>query len=178
MSGGQRRRAAFLLALLRDPSVLLLDEPTAGLDRATETDLMEDLRRMTRSGSRKTILCATHELANIRLFDRILVMTQGQLAYNKNRDEVNGNLEDDVFETLCIPGVGDERFKQLYKSLEDPDHNPAIKEGIRINRAGNLKQPHPTPPVPPKKVGGWLSCVFGYLARFGLSFFAFQYAEK
>ena len=173
MSGGQRRRAAFLLALLRDPSVLLLDEPTAGLDRATETDLMEDLRRMARSGARKTILCATHELANIGLFDRILVMTKGQLVYNKGRDEVSGKLEEDVFETLCIPAEGDERFKQLYKSLEDIEHNSAIKEGIRQNHNEEPQPQHPTPPVPPNKTGGWLGCLSGYLIRSWLSFASF-----
>lgn len=174
MSGGQRRRAAFLLALLREPSVLLLDEPTAGLDRATETDLMEDLHRMTRSGARKTILCATHELANIRLFDRILIMTKGQLVYNKSRVEFCGNLEDDVFKTLCISGTGNERFKQLYRSLEDAEHNPAIKEGIRLNLTTKLQQSHPTLLVPPKKVGGWLGCLLGYLSRSWFSFISFK----
>ena len=173
MSGGQRRRAAFLLALLRDPSVLLLDEPAAGLDRAVETDLMEDLRRMTRSGARKTILCATHELANIQLFDRIVVMTKGQLVYNKNRNEVSGSLEDDVFETLCISGTDDERFKQLYKCLEDAENNPAIKEGILQNLNVEPQQSHPTPPVPPKRVGGWLGCLLGYLTRSWFSFIPF-----
>lgn len=174
MSGGQRRRAAFLLALLREPSVLLLDEPTAGLDRATETALMEDLHRMTRSGARKTILCATHDLANIRLFDRILIMTKGQLVYNKSRAEICGSLEDDIFETLQIPGTESERFKQLYRCLEDADRNPAIQEGISLNLTTELQQSHPTPPAPPKKVGGWWGCLSGYLSRSWYSFLSFK----
>lgn len=166
LSGGQRRRAAFLLALLREPSVLLLDEPAAGLDRATETALMEDLQGMAHSsGSRKTILCATHELANIHLFDRILVMADGRLVYNGPPHE--------VFHELSIPGEGDERFKQLYVRLEDIEHNPAIQAGIRRNLAAVPQPSHPTPPVPPKRAGGWQGCVFGYLTRFWLSFFSF-----
>ena len=165
MSGGQRRRAAFLLALLRDPSVLLLDEPAAGLDRATETALMEDLRRMTSSGARKTIICATHELANIHLFSRILVMAKGQLVYNGKPD--------DVFDALCITGTGGERFKQLYERLGDIEHNVAIQDGILRNLNATSLPPHPTPLVPPVKVGGWTSCVAGYLIRFWSSFIAF-----
>lgn len=158
MSGGQRRRAAFLLAMLRAPSVLLLDEPSAGLDRATESALMEDLRRMTRSGTRKTIVCATHELANIHLFDRVLVLADGQLAYD--------GPPDGLFDALEIPGGGNDRFQVLYGRLNEASRHPAIQDEIRKNQERNL--PHPLETSVPLHPGqaSRIGCFCGYLGRF------------
>ena len=166
LSGGQRRRAAFLLTMLRDPSVLLLDEPAAGLDRATETALMEDLRQMTRSGARKTILCATHELANIHLFDRVLVMTDGQIVYN--------GPPADLFDELRIPGDGDGRFQMLYKNLAEVHCHPEVLDGIRKNKDAIPQQSLATQlPETPRRPGRF-SCLVGYLGRFARSFVAFS----
>ena len=164
LSGGERRRAAFLLALLREPSVLLLDEPAAGLDRATEKALMEDLRQMSKSGARKTILCATHELANIHLFDRVLVMADGQLVYNGPPSA--------LFDELRIPGEGDERFEKLYEHLGDISHHPAIQAGIRKNR--QTPQPSHDSPIPEtRKPASCLGSFLGYLGRFARTSIAF-----
>ena len=169
LSGGQRRRAAFLLALLREPSVLLLDEPAAGLDRATETALMTDLKRMTRSGARKTILCATHELANIRLFDRVLVMAEGYLVYN--------GAPDNLFAALQILGDDDnQRFQALYESLGDISHNRAIMDGIRKNRESRSQPSLATSLPPPPRRADWVACFRGYLGRFGRVFTSFAHS--
>ena len=165
MSGGQRRRAAFLLALLGDPSVLLLDEPAAGLDRATETGLMEALRQMTKSGAHKTVLAATHELANFRLFDRVLAMSCGQIAYD--------GPPEGLFEALGIPGEGEERFKALYDRLSETPPSGAIAEGIAKCRKAALEETSARPlPKPPKRAS-WAGCVAGYLGRFARLFFPF-----
>lgn len=168
LSGGQRRRAAFLLALLREPSVLLLDEPAAGLDRATETALMTDLKRMTRSGARKTVLCATHELANIRLFDRVLVMADGYLVYNGSPNN--------LFAELQITGNDDNRrFQALYECLGDISHHRVILDGIRRNRERCLPTSLATSlPLPPRRAD-WYACFCGYLGRFGRVFTSFAH---
>ena len=79
LSGGQKRRVTIMLELLRNPQMFLLDEPTAGLDPATETDIMLYLRRIANQG--KTILCSTHILGNLHLFDKILVLSCGEMVF-------------------------------------------------------------------------------------------------
>ncbi len=75
LSGGQKRRFALALALLRDPQLLLLDEPTAGLDPAAEADIMVLLRRIADQG--RTVLCATHVLGSLDLCHAVLVLARG-----------------------------------------------------------------------------------------------------
>ena len=75
LSGGQKRRFALALALLREPQLLLLDEPTAGLDPAAEADIMILLRRIADQG--RTVLCATHVLGSLDRCDAVLVLAPG-----------------------------------------------------------------------------------------------------
>ena len=75
LSGGQKRRLALALALMRDPQLLLLDEPTAGLDPSAEAGIMELLRRIADQG--RTVLCATHVLGRLGLCDKVLLLGPG-----------------------------------------------------------------------------------------------------
>jgi ABC-type transport system involved in cytochrome bd biosynthesis fused ATPase/permease subunit len=77
LSGGQVRRLVIARALLADPEVLLLDEPTEHLDRATADALMDDLNGLTRG---RTTLLITHDLRGLAHFDEILVLSGGRVA--------------------------------------------------------------------------------------------------
>lgn len=79
LSGGQQRRAGLALALLREPQMLVLDEPTSGLDPATETEVMEYLKRISEQDT--TVLCSTHIMGNIDKFDKVLVLSRGKLVF-------------------------------------------------------------------------------------------------
>ena len=170
LSGGQRRRAALLLALLRDPSILLLDEPAAGLDRATETTLMNDLRQLSVSGAKKTILCATHELANIHLFHRVLVMSEGSIAYD--------GPPDGVFRALGIPDdAGDDRARLLYQALANPSKNECVANALRKNKSCTLPPQAKTDLPDSFREASWVSTFWGYLGRFRDSFLSFVQRE-
>jgi ABC-type multidrug transport system ATPase subunit len=79
LSGGQRRRLSVGLELLGQPGLLLLDEPTAGLDPATETRVMRLLRDIARAGT--TVACATHVLDNLNLFDQVIVLADRRVDF-------------------------------------------------------------------------------------------------
>ena len=170
LSGGQRRRAALLLARLRNPAILLLDEPAAGLDRATETTLMNDLRQLSVSGAKKTILCATHELANLHLFHRILAMSEGGIAYD--------GPPDGVFRELGIPDdAGDDRARLLYQALANPAENECVAKALCANQSRRLPRQAKTELPDSFRAASWFSTFFGYLGRFRDSFLSFIQRE-
>jgi ABC-2 type transport system ATP-binding protein len=79
LSGGQKQRVALALALLNDPQVLFLDEPSAGLDPQARLEihvLIEDLRR-----ERRTILLTTHYIEEAeKLCDRVAIVDEGRIV--------------------------------------------------------------------------------------------------
>ncbi|WP_198664371.1 ATP-binding cassette domain-containing protein [Jiangella endophytica] len=75
MSGGQQRRLAIAFELLTRPSLLVLDEPTAGLDPALVRQIMTGLRELADGG--RQILVTTHDLAHLDLCDDVLIMLPG-----------------------------------------------------------------------------------------------------
>lgn len=78
LSGGQARRVAIARALLRDAPVLVLDEPTEGLDATTERELLQDVARLMEG---RTVLLITHRLAALpAAVDRVLVMESGRVV--------------------------------------------------------------------------------------------------
>jgi ATP-binding cassette subfamily C protein LapB len=75
-SGGERKRIAIAQVLLRDPPVLLLDEPTADLDRAAEQAFIATLRELAKT---RTVIVVTHSLAVLTQCNGILVMDKGRI---------------------------------------------------------------------------------------------------
>ena len=85
LSGGERARVALAAALLKNPKILILDEPTAALDALTEDEVTEELERMTRG--RTTIIIA-HRLSTLRFTDRIIVMENGRIVEEGKHEEL------------------------------------------------------------------------------------------
>lgn len=77
LSGGQRQRIAIARAMIRNTPILLLDEPTTGLDAKTEEVVMDALRRLMEG---RTTIVVTHRLPIIRSADQILIIEGGQLV--------------------------------------------------------------------------------------------------
>jgi len=85
LSRGQAQRVALARAFLKDAPLLLLDEPTAGLDTENETLVIHALHALSRG---KTVLMLTHRLTNIKQADRIMVMDQGRIVEQGNYAEL------------------------------------------------------------------------------------------
>lgn len=77
LSGGQKQRLAIARALLKDAPILLLDEPTTGLDALNERDVLESLEGLAAG---RTSLTIAHRFATVRRADRILVLEAGRLV--------------------------------------------------------------------------------------------------
>ncbi len=79
LSGGQRKRVSVGVELMTRPSLLFLDEPTSGLDPGTEERLMQLFRKLADQG--RTVFCTTHVMENVNLFDLLVVLVKGRLAF-------------------------------------------------------------------------------------------------
>lgn len=85
LSGGERARVALAAALLKNPKILILDEPTAALDALTEEEVTEELERLTKG--RTTIIIA-HRLSTLRFVDRVVVMDEGKIVEEGAHEEL------------------------------------------------------------------------------------------
>jgi ABC-type multidrug transport system fused ATPase/permease subunit len=85
LSGGERQRLALARAVLADPAVLILDEPTAHLDPGTRRAIMADLLRVTRG---RSTLLITHDLDGLDQLDEIIVLDHGRVAQRGSHDQL------------------------------------------------------------------------------------------
>jgi ABC-2 type transport system ATP-binding protein len=87
LSGGNRRKVELARALLHRPAVLLMDEPTVGLDPRSREDLLQAVRRDVRERG-TSVLWATHLVDEAERADRVLVLHQGRLLADGSPHEV------------------------------------------------------------------------------------------
>ena len=85
LSGGELRRLAIARALLHDAPLMLLDEPTEGLDATTESQILDLLSEVMRD---KTVLMVTHRLRGLARFNQIIVMDNGQIIEQGSHAEL------------------------------------------------------------------------------------------
>jgi ABC-type multidrug transport system fused ATPase/permease subunit len=86
LSFGQRQRVSIARAVLRNPSILILDEATSGVDSETEREIIEDAYRRTMAG-RTTVIIA-HRLGIVRSADLIVFLTDGRIAETGSHEEL------------------------------------------------------------------------------------------
>ena len=109
-SGGERQRLRLALALLPDPDLLVMDEPTAGMDVNARIAFWETMRTQTRRG--RTVLFATHYLEEAASFaDRIVIIAHGRLVADGSVDEIRA-LGEGALVTATWPGLSEESLGQ------------------------------------------------------------------
>ena len=122
LSGGQQRRVLIARALAGEPDVLVMDEPTAGVDIASQHGLVEVLARLVAEGL--TLVVVTHELAAFAdLVTRVVVVDAGRIAFDGSRDE------------FVAAGSDVLHDHDWHHHLDRPDLRPAV-----ISAEGPLSQ--------------------------------------
>lgn len=88
LSGGQKRRVAIAGVLAMNPDILILDEPTAGLDPKGRDDILDQIARL-RQETGKTIILVSHSMEDVAKYvDRLIVMNKGKVIYDDVPREV------------------------------------------------------------------------------------------
>ncbi len=91
LSGGQKRRLHLALAVIGNPPIIILDEPTAGLDVEGRISLHHHIRNLKKLG--KTIIIASHDMAEVEsLCDRIAIIRNGEIAFVGTAQELTGRV--------------------------------------------------------------------------------------
>ncbi|MEM1333292.1 MAG: ATP-binding cassette domain-containing protein, partial [Actinomycetota bacterium] len=122
LSGGQAQRVGLARALATSPDVLLLDEPTTGLDVITQADVIDELRRLHERSPRTTVI-VSHDLAVVaQLADHVIVLRDGRIVE-----------QGPATATLRTPA--DSYTQQLVDACPDP------RRGTRTDRIATVEQP-------------------------------------
>jgi ABC-type Mn2+/Zn2+ transport system ATPase subunit len=117
LSGGQKKRTFFARALAQQSTVLLLDEPFAGVDIKTEKMMINLLMELRHKGY--TILISTHDLASIKTFcDRVVLINRTILAYGKTADVFT---EENLYRTFG-GSIGDLSLAKSLLAQEERDN--------------------------------------------------------
>ncbi len=105
LSGGQKRRVAIAGVLAMEPQVLILDEPTAGLDPRGRDEILDQLAALHRE-KKITVILVSHSMEDVaRYVERIIVMNQGEILYDGEPREVFRHYEELEQVGLAAPQV-------------------------------------------------------------------------
>ncbi|MCQ4046578.1 ABC transporter ATP-binding protein [Streptantibioticus rubrisoli] len=100
LSGGQRSRASLAVALLGTPELLVLDEPTVGLDPVLRRELWQLFHRLAAEGT--TLLVSSHVMDEAERCDRLLLMRDGQLLADDTPDALRASTRADTVEDAFL----------------------------------------------------------------------------
>jgi ABC-type multidrug transport system fused ATPase/permease subunit len=125
LSGGQRQRIAIARAFIRNTPILILDEPTTGLDAESTDAVLEALHRLMKD---KTTIIISHDLGLIRSADQILVVDKGRIVERGRHEELLGR-------------------RGLYASLHDRQFGTEAASAVPP-RPGPAREEEPEPPSP------------------------------
>ena len=137
LSGGQRQRLAVATALVCNPKILFLDEPTTGLDPQSRRQLWDIIRGFQRAGG--TVLLTTHYMDEAeRLCDRLAIVDHGQIIAEGSPADLIDRLGGHHVVEFSVSGHSDGAALQAWSKL------PSV-ESVRSDEAMvalNVKQPH------------------------------------
>jgi ABC-2 type transport system ATP-binding protein len=149
LSGGQRQRLAVALALVNDPDLAILDEPTTGLDPQARRGLWDVVRGLKEAG--KAVLLTTHYMEEAeQLCDRVAVMDHGRvIALDTPQALIDEHFEETAIEFVALgepprqrlaalPGITQALFEEGHPTLYSTDVPRSMAGLFELGRAGAL----------------------------------------
>ena len=128
LSGGQKRRAAIAGILAMDPDVLVLDEPTAGLDPRGRDDILDQIERLHKE-KKITVILVSHSMEDVaRYVERIIVMNKGQVMFDDVPREVFRHYKELESVGLAAPQVTYLMHQLQENGWDVPDDATTVEE--------------------------------------------------
>ena len=120
LSGGQKRRVAIAGVLAMKPEVLILDEPTAGLDPKGRRNILASIKALHKK-TNMTVILVSHSMEDIaNNVDRIVVMNKGEICMDGTRNEVFSNFEELNKTGLGVPVISKVFFELKKQGFDIP----------------------------------------------------------
>ncbi len=117
LSKGNQQKIQFILSLIHDPSLLILDEPFTGLDPLNQVLLKEIIQEKSNEG--KTILFSTHQMEQVeRLCNNICLINKGEIILNGNLEDIRKENSKNYVNVRYTGELDSEKIKLFFKSIK------------------------------------------------------------
>ena len=130
-SGGMQRRVNLAAAMMHEPEVLIMDEPTVGIDPQSRNHLLETIRKLNRDEG-MTVLYTSHYMEEVeKLCDRVYIMDHGKVIAEGTKEELKAILSDQ--ETVLIEF--DQNYPELFTKLseiEGVQHSTIEEQSLKL----------------------------------------------
>lgn len=99
-SGGMKRRLNIACAIANQPKLIIMDEPTVGIDPQSRNHILESIKKLQKKGV--TLIYSTHYMEEVEaICDRIIIMDEGKVITQGTKEELNQKVENEITYTLC-----------------------------------------------------------------------------
>jgi ABC-2 type transport system ATP-binding protein len=131
LSGGMKRRLNLACALMHEPEIIILDEPTTGLDPATRMKMWETVQEVVKK-TKATLILTTHYMEEAEaLCDRIAFMNNGQVVAEGTPNELKRLVGKEVVRMITVPGDS-EKLIRIVSGVGDVGSVTATERGVLI----------------------------------------------
>ena len=131
LSGGMKRRLNLACALMHDPKIIILDEPTTGLDPATRAKMWETVKKVVKD-TKATLILTTHYMEEAEaLCDRIAFVNEGRVVAEGTPDALKKRVGKEIVKLATIPGVPG-KLISIIKEIGGIDNVTATEHGIFV----------------------------------------------
>ena len=130
LSGGMKRRLSLACALMHRPKLIMLDEPTTGLDPATRIKMWETVRKVV-TDTKATLILTTHYMEEAEaLCDQIAFVNGGHVVAEGTPDELKKRVGKEMAKLSTVPGNAD--LVRIIKSMGEIDNVTATEHGVIV----------------------------------------------
>ncbi|ENQ3080068.1 ABC transporter ATP-binding protein [Bacillus sp. WLY-B-L8] len=113
-SGGMKRRLNIACAIAHQPQLIIMDEPTVGIDPQSRNHILESIKTLKNRGA--TVIYSTHYMEEVEaICDRIIIMNEGKIIAEGTKEELNQKVSDEITYYFCVKNLNRLSEQQLYE---------------------------------------------------------------